>query len=89
MPEFLEHHPGLLFVLATLLPLASFVLLLLVGGLRNFVRKSPEGTFGETLYRLLGGPTPGRGAAYVATAASAAARTITNRANIMPSISKG
>ncbi len=73
MPEFLEHHPGLLFVVATLLPLASFVFLLLVGGLRNFVRKSPEGSFGETLFRALGGPTPGRGAAYVATAAIALA----------------
>ena len=27
MPEFLEHQPGLLFVGATLLPLASFVLI--------------------------------------------------------------
>src|SRR5262249_11532008 len=73
MPEFLEHHPGLLFVIATLLPLASFVLLLLAGGLRNAVRRSPEGSFGEALYRALGGPTPGRGAAYVATAAIALA----------------
>ena len=69
MPEFLEHHPGLLFVIATLLPLASFVLLLLVGGLRNAVRRAPEGSVGATLYRALGGPLPGRGAAYVATAA--------------------
>src|SRR5262249_1855167 len=69
MPEFLEHHPGLLFVIATLLPLASFVLLLLVGGLRNALRRAPEGSFGETLYRALGGPLPGRGAASVAPAA--------------------
>src|SRR5262249_61693999 len=73
MPEFLEHHPGLLFVIATLLPLASFVLLLLAGGLRNAVRRAPEGSFGATLYRALGGPTPGRGAAYVATGAIALA----------------
>jgi NADH-quinone oxidoreductase subunit L len=73
MPEFLEHHPGLLFVIATLLPLASFVLLLLAGGLRNALRKSPEGTIGERVYLLLGGPAPGRGAAYVATAAIALA----------------
>src|SRR5437868_753766 len=73
MPEFLEHHPGLLFVIATLLPLASFVLLLLVGGLRNAVRRAPEGSFGALLYRALGGPLPGRGAAYVATAAIALA----------------
>src|SRR5262245_58354658 len=69
MPEFLEHHPGLLYVVATLLPLASFVLLLLVGGLRNFVRKAPEGSVGAGLFRALGGDTPGRGGAYVATAA--------------------
>src|SRR5260370_24856005 len=73
MPEFLEHPPGLLFVIATRLPLASFVLLLLVGGLRNALRRLPEGSVGETLYRALGGPTPGRGAAYVATAAIALA----------------
>ena len=73
MPEFLEHHPGLLFVVATLLPLASFVLLLLIGGLRNAVRKAPEGSVGAKLYQALGGPTPGRGAAYVAVAAIALA----------------
>jgi NADH-quinone oxidoreductase subunit L len=69
MPGFLEHHPGLLFVIAALLPLASFVFLLLLGGLRNFVRRSPQGSFGEKLFQALGGETPGRGAAYVATAA--------------------
>src|SRR5262245_4823420 len=31
-------HPGLLFVVATLLPIASFVILLLAGGLRFFLR---------------------------------------------------
>ena len=69
MPEFLEHHPGLLYVVATLLPLASFLILLLVGGVRCFVRKSPEGSFGETVYKALGGDTPGRIGAYVATGA--------------------
>src|SRR5262249_10546848 len=33
----------------------------------------PEGSFGALLYRALGGPLPGRGAAYVATAAIALA----------------
>src|SRR4051794_35208320 len=69
MSEFLVHKPGLLFVIATLLPLASFVLLLILGGIRNFARSSREGTFGATVYHLLGGPTPGRAAAYIATAA--------------------
>ncbi len=69
MPEFLEHHPGLLYVVATLLPLASFVVLLLTGMVRHFTRKAPEGTLGASLHRALGGDTPGRGAAYVATAA--------------------
>lgn len=69
MPEFLERHPGLLYVIATLIPLASFLLLLLAGLLRNFGRRSPEGSLGHNLYRVMGGETPGRGAAYVATAA--------------------
>src|SRR5262245_59568975 len=67
--EFLEHHPGLLFVIATLLPLASFVVLLIIGAKRTYFRRSPEGSFGHRIYQLLGGDTPGRGAAYVATCA--------------------
>ncbi len=31
-------HPGLLFVVATLLPIVSFVLLLLAGAVRAFLR---------------------------------------------------
>src|SRR5437867_1903227 len=73
MPEFLEHHPGLLYVVATLLPLASFLFLLLLGGVRNYLRKSPEGSLGETVFKALGGEKPTRGAAYVATAAIAGA----------------
>ena len=42
MPEFLEQQPGLLYVVATLLPLASFVLLLLVGAIRCYVHE-PRG----------------------------------------------
>src|SRR5947209_8166883 len=68
MPDF-EQQPGLLYVVATLLPLASFVLLLLVGAVRNFVRKSPEGSSGAAVYNALGGDTATRGGAYVATGA--------------------
>jgi NADH-quinone oxidoreductase subunit L len=59
-----SENPGLWFLYATLLPLASFVLLLLAGGLRQYARSANRG-----LYAALGGDTPGRGAAYVATAA--------------------
>jgi NADH-quinone oxidoreductase subunit L len=69
MPEFLEHHPGLLFVGATLLPILSFVLILLSFAVRTYFRKSPEGSAGEAIFKLFGGPVPGRGPAYVATAA--------------------
>src|SRR5947209_1380387 len=69
MPEFLEQQPGLLFVVATLLPLASFVLLLLGGAIRCYVRKSPEESAGATIYQLLGGDRPTRMGAYVATGA--------------------
>src|SRR5262249_45674990 len=63
-------HPGLIFVVATLLPLASFVLLLLVGALRSGLRgqREKEG-LGRTLFLALGGDSPGKAAAYVATGA--------------------
>jgi NADH-quinone oxidoreductase subunit L len=72
MAEFFDfsHYPGHLYVIATLLPLASFVLLLLAGGLRSYLRRFREqGGLGELVYHLLGGDAPGRGAAYLATAA--------------------
>src|SRR5882762_9716429 len=62
-------NPGLLYVVATLLPLASFVLLLLVGGLKNLGRAHRDTGWGESLYWLFGGDTPGKGGAYLATAA--------------------
>ena len=61
--------PGLLFVVATLLPLASFVLVLVFFGLRAAVRSSPEGTVGERLYHLMGGGHPLRWPAWAATLA--------------------
>jgi len=70
MGHLLEHHPGLLFVVATLLPLASFVLLLLAGGLRAAVRPyKDDSPFCDGLFRALGGETPPKVGAYIATAA--------------------
>ncbi len=67
-PDLVE-HPGLLYVAATLIPAASFVLLLLAGGLRAALRPGPDGGSGGSLYLLLGGDRPVRTGAYVATAA--------------------
>jgi NADH-quinone oxidoreductase subunit L len=70
MLQTIEHHPGLLYVIATLLPLASFVLLLLAGGLCWAVRPRHGGEEASALYRFLGGDVgAGRTPAYVATAA--------------------
>jgi NADH-quinone oxidoreductase subunit L len=62
-------EPGLLYVVATLLPLASFVVLLLAGGLKNLGRAHRSTGWGESLYWLFGGDNPGKGGAYLATAA--------------------
>jgi NADH-quinone oxidoreductase subunit L len=69
LPHEFEVHPGLLYVVATLLPLASFVLILLAFGLRAMVRPYRESELCGNLYRLMGGEQQGRGAAYVATGA--------------------
>jgi hypothetical protein len=53
------------------MPLASFVLILLSFAIKTYFRKSPEGSVGESIFVLLGGPAPGRIAAYVATGAIA------------------
>jgi NADH-quinone oxidoreductase subunit L len=57
-------RPGLLYVVATLLPLASFVVLLLVAAVRTLLRERWPERFG-------GDQPAGRGAAYLATAAIA------------------
>ena len=72
MPDF-ANNPGLFYVVATLLPLASFVVLLIGGGLKNFGRAHRDTGWGESLYWLFGGDRPGKGAAYLATAAIGAA----------------
>src|SRR5258708_29482673 len=64
-----EQQPGLLYVVATLLPLVSVVLLLLGGAIRCYVRRSPEESARATIYQLLGGDRPTRAGAYVATTA--------------------
>ncbi|HMF13555.1 MAG TPA: proton-conducting transporter membrane subunit, partial [Gemmataceae bacterium] len=68
MPLDFGAHPGLLYVVATLLPLASFVLILLWRGLRLTVKPHRDSGLGG-LYQALGGDREGRGAAYVATGA--------------------
>src|SRR5215813_1509401 len=61
--------PGLLFVVATLLPLASFLFVILYFALRTALRSSKEGTGGASLYQALGGDTPAKWPAYLATLA--------------------
>ncbi len=69
----LEDHPGLLFVIATLVPLASFVVLLLWGGLRWTLRPyAKEGSPAAAIFQALGGDVGGAAPALVATAAIAA-----------------
>jgi NADH-quinone oxidoreductase subunit L len=69
----LQEHPGLWFVAATLTPLASFVLLLLAGGLRWALRPARDNDTDQPLYQLLGGDRPQRAGAYIATGAMALA----------------
>src|SRR5262245_8140212 len=66
---FIADHPGFLFVVATFLPLASFVLLLLAGGLRWAARSCGGSGASAALYRGLGGDIPSRWPAFVATGA--------------------
>jgi NADH-quinone oxidoreductase subunit L len=69
LQQFIQ-QPGQLYVVATLLPLASFLLLLLAGGLRAAVRPYRE-TSGACrgIFQLLGGDVPRKTGAYVATVA--------------------
>jgi NADH-quinone oxidoreductase subunit L len=62
-------NPGQLYVWATLMPLASFLLLLLAGAIRAAVRPVRHTPAGAALYNALGGDRPVRTGAYVATAA--------------------
>ncbi len=69
MPEFLQTTPGYLFVFATLLPLASFLLVLLSFGLWCVFRPYRETEYGAVLYHLFGGDAPGRTPSYIALGA--------------------
>jgi NADH-quinone oxidoreductase subunit L len=69
MPEFLQTTPGFLFVIATLLPLASFLLVLLSFGMWCVCRPYRETEYGAVLYHLFGGDAPGRTPAYFALGA--------------------
>src|SRR4051812_17959883 len=62
---------GFIYVVATLIPLAAFVVILLAGGLKNLGRTYRDTGWGSSLYWLLGGDQVGRGGAYLATAAIA------------------
>ncbi|MFO0969771.1 MAG: NADH-quinone oxidoreductase subunit L [Gemmataceae bacterium] len=65
-----QHRPGLFFVWATLLPLASFVLLLLLGAVRNFARRyRADSAAAAQVFELSGGNAPGKLAFYLATGA--------------------
>jgi NADH-quinone oxidoreductase subunit L len=69
LPDFLT-HPGYFFVAATLLPLASFLLIFLASGLWCLARRYREvGGAGEAIYELMGGDRAGKLPAYIATAA--------------------
>jgi NADH-quinone oxidoreductase subunit L len=62
-------RPGLLFVVATFLPLAAFVLILLAATVRAILRPHRHEAAWEGLYNLFGGDAGGRTPAFVATAA--------------------
>jgi NADH-quinone oxidoreductase subunit L len=69
-----QEHPGHLYVLATLLPIAAFLLILLAKAVRTALWSYREsGGVCEALYRMLGGDRPSPLAAYLATAAIAGA----------------
>jgi NADH-quinone oxidoreductase subunit L len=69
MDLLLQQKPGLLFVLATLLPLASFLFLMLVSGAWCLLRPYRNTPWGAALYHYAGGDLGGRWYAYVALGA--------------------
>lgn len=71
MWDTLREQPGLIYVVATLLPLASFFIILLLGGIRNAARPYSRSGIGQKIYWLAGGDIPGKVGAYIATAAIA------------------
>src|SRR5947207_1655040 len=69
----LQNVPAYWFVIATLLPLASFVLIFLASGLWCVARRYRDAPGMEQLYQLTGGDKPGPTGAYVALSAIALA----------------
>src|SRR5215469_11644420 len=68
--KFYSAHPGWLFTTATLLPLLSFVLILLASGAWALLRRYRDDyPWVEQAFTLFGGDKGGRTAAYVATGA--------------------
>jgi NADH-quinone oxidoreductase subunit L len=66
----LQERPGLLFVVATLLPLASFLLIFVSFGFWALLRPYRDETDGRAaLFELFGGERPGRVPAFLALAA--------------------
>src|SRR5947208_5852401 len=62
-------EPGLLYVAATLIPLAAFVINLALGFLGFLGRRYRDQGWGDSLYWLMGGDKPGRGGALLSTGA--------------------
>lgn len=77
MFDWIETNPGRLYVVATLLPLASFALLLIAGGVRGLCRTSRQKPgVASSLYWLCGGDRPLRTGAYFATGMMAVSAAI-------------
>ena len=75
MLQSLSDTPGRWYVVATLLPLAAFVVLLAAGALRALCRGA-KGGIGARVFKLLGGDKPLKMGAYFATAVMAASAVI-------------
>ncbi len=72
-----DASPGRLYVVATLLPLAAFAALLLIGAVKNLCRSSRQvGGVASSIYWLLGGDRPLKTGAYLATGCMVAAAAL-------------
>src|SRR4051794_16860406 len=69
----LQNTPAYWFVIATALPLASFLLIFLASGLWCVARRYRDAPGMEPLYQITGGDKPGPTGAYVALGAIALA----------------
>src|SRR5262245_17983708 len=84
MLDWLQTNPGRLYVIGTLLPLTSFVLLLIAGGIRALFRPfRQQGGIEASLYYAFGGDTPVKTGAYIATAFMAASAAVGVTALVM------